>query len=128
MRSINRIVIRSKAYIAKYFNNEDTFTFGFRTPDDSWDNYWRSGPDTWLGWDSGLTGSGSGAASMGQELANSDAFAQCQVEKVFQAMCLRPPGDANDRSKVSEIVNSFRSSGYNLKQVFAESAVYCMGD
>jgi len=25
-------------------------------------------------------------------------------------------------------VSSFQASGYNLKQVFAESAVYCMGD
>ncbi|HEX7719713.1 MAG TPA: hypothetical protein VF389_07900, partial [Woeseiaceae bacterium] len=112
----------------KYFNNEDNFPFGFRTPDDSWDNYWRSGQNQFLGWDSSLPGSGAGAKSLGDELGNSAAFASCQVRKVFQAVCLRPPEDAADRAQVEQMVTSFTSSGYLMKQVFAESAVYCMGD
>ncbi|MCZ6710951.1 MAG: hypothetical protein O7B25_11360, partial [Gammaproteobacteria bacterium] len=78
--------------------------------------------------DPALAGSGSGAKSMGQELANSGAFAQCQVEKVFANVCLRPVQDTLDRAQIGTMVTSFRNSGYNLKQVFAESAVYCMGD
>ncbi|MEX0976835.1 MAG: hypothetical protein WDZ50_07050 [Woeseia sp.] len=112
----------------KYFNNEDNFPFGFRTPDDSWDNYWRFGQNQFLGWDASLPGSGSGAKSLGDELGNSAAFASCQVRKVFQAVCLRPPEDAADRQQVEQMVTSFTSSGYLMKQVFAESAVYCMGD
>jgi hypothetical protein len=112
----------------KYFNNEDNFPFGFRTPDDHWDNYWRSGQNQFLGWDSTLPGSGNGAKSLGEELGNSGAFASCQVKKVFQAVCLRPPEDAADRSQVDQMVVSFTSSGYRMKQVFAETAVYCMGD
>ena len=113
--------------VSKYFNNNNNFEHGFQTPDDSWDNYWRAGQNALLGWDSG-SGSGNGAKSMGQEFANSDAFATCQVEKVFANVCLRPPQDSVDRSQIDGMVISFRSSGYNLKQVFAESAVYCMGD
>ena len=45
-----------------------------------------------------LPGKGTGAKSMGQELANSDAFAQCQVEKVFKTVCFRAPGNAADRA------------------------------
>jgi hypothetical protein len=112
----------------KYFNNEDNFPFGFRTPDDSWDNYWRSGQNRFLGWDASLPGSGTGAKSLGDELGNSAAFASCQVRKVFQAVCLRPPQDAADRAQVEQMVTSFTSSGYLMKQVFAETAVYCMGD
>ncbi len=112
----------------KYFNNEDNFPFGFRTPDDSWDNYWRTGQNQFLGWDSSLPGSGAGAKSLGDELGNSAAFASCQVRKVFQAVCLRPPQDAADRAQVDQMVMSFTSSGYLMKQVFAETAVYCMGD
>ncbi len=116
---------------AKYFNNNQNFEPGFITPDDSWDNYWRHGPNALLGWDTALPGTGRGAKTMGQELANSDAFAQCQVEKVFANVCLRPVQDDVDRAQIASMVASFRNSGpngYNLKQVFAESAVYCMGD
>lgn len=111
----------------KYFNNEANFPFGFRTPDDSWDNYWRTGQNRFLGWHPALPGGGNGAKSLGQELANSEAFASCQVKKVFRAVCLRPPEDASDRVQVDQMVLSFTSSGYRMKQVFAEAAVYCMG-
>jgi hypothetical protein len=111
----------------KYFNNEDTFPDGFVTPDDAWDNYWREGQNALLGWSQALPGSGNGAKSLGQELAGSQAFAQCQVEKVFEAVCLRPPTDQPDRDQVTLMTSTF-ASGYNLKQVFAESAVYCMGN
>ncbi|RCU50039.1 MULTISPECIES: hypothetical protein [Corallincola] len=113
---------------AKYHFNANNFIYGYVTPDDGWDNYWRDGPNSLLGWDPSLSGSGSGAKTMGQELAHSEAFAQCQVEKVFANVCLRPPVDGADRGKVSEIVGSFKASGYQLKQVFAETAVYCMGE
>ncbi len=116
---------------AKYFNNNQNFEHGFITTDDEWSNYWRAGPNSLLGWDQALPGSGNGAKTMGQELAHSDAFAQCQVEKVFANVCLRPVQDAADRAQISAMVSSFRNSGsegYNLKQVWAESAVYCMGD
>ncbi len=117
----------------KYFNNDTNFETGFRTSDDSWMNYWRNGQNQFLGWDPNLPGSGAGAASMGQELANSDAFASCQVKKVFRAVCLRAPENSADRFQVSQMVTSFKNvsprSGtpYNMKQTFAEAAVYCMG-
>ncbi len=111
---------------SKYYNNDTTFEYGFRTTDDSWANYWRAGQNQFLGWDSGLPGSGFGAKSMGEELANSDAFANCQVKKVFRAVCLREPEDAADRLQVDQMVTSFKA-GYRMKQTFAEAAVYCMG-
>lgn len=112
---------------AKYFNNDLIFPQGFRTPDDSWDNYWRKGQNSYLGFDPLRPGSGQGAKSLGEELANSYAFASCQVKKVFRTICLRSPEDATDRTKVDEIINTFRGTGYRMKQVFADTAVYCMG-
>ncbi len=114
--------------VAKYFNNDTTFEHGYATPDDSWVNYWRAGQNALLGWDESLPGSGNGAKSFGRELAQTDAFASCQVTKVFENVCLRPPQDSADRSQIDAMVASFRGSGYNLKTVFAESAVYCMGN
>ena len=123
-----RLVYSAGQVQTKYFNNADTFRPGFITPDDAWENRWRAGNNSLLGWDSSLPGRGNGAKSMGQELANSDAFAQCQVEKVFKAVCFRAPSNASDRSRIQTIKGQFRSSNYSMKRVFAETAVYCMGD
>jgi len=112
----------------KYFNNDETFADGFVTPDDSWSNYWREGRNALIGWSTGLPGSGNGAKSLGQELAASQAFAQCQVQKAFKAVCLRDPVDDADRARVASMTASFTNAGFDLKQVFAESAVYCMGN
>jgi hypothetical protein len=113
---------------SKYFNNNTNFAPGFITPDDHWENRWRKGQNSLLGWNTTLPGSGNGAKTMGEELANSKAFAQCQVEKVFKTVCFRAPGNAADRSEVATITTNFQNNGYRLKQVFAETAVYCMGE
>ena len=111
----------------KYLINSTNFPFGFVTPDDSWSNRWRAGANASLGWDATLPGSGAGAKSLGQELASSDAFAQCQVSKVFQAVCFRAPNSAADQATVATIKASFKSGGYKLKQVFQLSAAACPG-
>jgi hypothetical protein len=112
----------------KYHINADTFKHGYVTPDDQWDNYWRNGQNALLGWDAGLPGSGSGAKSLGVELASSEAFAACQVTKVFRTVCLREPGNAADRGQIDSMTAAFKADNYNMKTAFAEAAVYCMGD
>lgn len=114
--------------VGKYYNNNTTFPYGYITPNDHWDNYWRAGPNAILAWDPTLSGSGDGAKSMGMELAHSGAFASCQVEKVFQNVCLRAPGNAADRTLISSATAAFASTGYNLKQVFIDTANYCKGE
>jgi len=113
----------------KYHINETTFPFGYRTVDDGWSNYWRTGVNRSLGWsgDDGTVFSGSGAKSLGEELANSEAFAQCQVKKVFQAVCLRDPIDTDDLAALSSITTSFKTNG-QLKQTFASVANHCKGN
>ena len=115
------------AVVDKYFHNNTTFAPGFVTPDDHWENRWRSGPNGLMGWDPSQPGSGAGAKALGAELGASSQFAQCQVQKVFKAICLRPPADGADRTQVATMVGHFKQ-GYSLKKVFAETAVYCMGD
>lgn len=111
----------------KYFINATNFPFGFVTPDNSWSNRWRAGPNASFGWDTAsLPGSGVGAKSLGQELASSDRFAECQVTKVFQTVCFRAPTSAADMTTVATLKQSFKA-GYKLKQVFVQSAVACAG-
>jgi len=112
----------------KYHINSNNFPYGFITDNDNWNNYWRQGLNKNLGWDESLPNSGSGAKSMGQELANSQQFATCQVTKVFENICLRSPQDASDRAQIINTTNTFTSTGYNIKQVFADSANYCKGE
>jgi hypothetical protein len=119
------MVYNSAAVNSKYFNNDATFADGFVTPDDSWHNHWRQGQNALIGWNPALPGQGTGARSLGEELAGTQAFAQCQVKKVFKAVCLRDP-DVGDATQINTMTNAFRGA-FNLKQVFAETAGYCMG-
>lgn len=117
--------------------NPNNFKPGFIVTDNSWTNYWRQGQNSLLGWDQSLPGNGGGsgaARAMAKELAYSERFARCQVEKVFKAVCLRPAGNTDDRAAVDSIVTKFKQPlkvgggpGYELKRVFAETAVYCKG-
>ncbi|MGI9200741.1 MAG: hypothetical protein ACR2QL_06765 [Woeseiaceae bacterium] len=114
---------------SKYFNNDLNFPQGYRTTDDSWENRWRVGQNSYLGFDPAFngTGTGNGAKSLGVELGKSQAFASCQVRKVFKTICLREPENAADRTAVGNITATFTSTGYDMKQVFADTAVHCMG-
>lgn len=112
---------------SKYAINTGNFPQGYVTTDDSWVNHWRNGANASLGWSSSLGGSGNGAKSLGQELENTTQFATCQVQKAFQAMCLRAPTVQSDVTEVAKITSDFIGNNYNMKTAFAESAVYCMG-
>jgi len=110
---------------AKYFINSDNFKPGFVTPNDDWENRWRHGQNSIYNFPAG-TGKGSGAKSLGDEIANSEQFAQCQVEKVFKAVCFRAP-TGSDVDQVKDIRGHFIASNFKLKQVFAETANVCKG-
>jgi len=130
----------------KHNINASNFEHGYVTVDESWINYWRNGPNSVLGVRPGSGGKGwghpgevlddkdnaigNGAKSLGVELANSKAFAQCQVDKAFKAICLRDPNvfDA-DRDERDAIVGRFASStyNYNMRDVFTDVAAFCKG-
>lgn len=124
---------------SKYYHDAQNFKPGYHTPDDHWTNNWRLGPNAAVfGWNSatplidGLS-NGNGAKTMGQELANSDAFAECQVKKVFEAVCLRAPAETDHGANANGVgfdgmLTTFKTGGGNLKQTFAQSAAYCAGN
>ena len=125
-----RLVYTQGQVQPKYLINSDNFKSGYITTDDHWENRWRlPGKNTVLGWagQDGTIRSGNGAKTLGEELANSDAFAECQATKVFKTVCFRSPSDQADRDQVTSSANGFKSGG-NLKRVFAETAAYCAGN
>jgi hypothetical protein len=110
----------------KFLKDAATFPFGYETLGDSWINYWRTGPNAFVGWTG--AGAGSGAKTLGMELAHTRQFSECQVKRVFEKVCYRAPNGAADNQAVQTIANSFEASNRSLKRVFAETAVYCMGE
>ncbi|MFZ0498761.1 MAG: hypothetical protein WAU49_19450 [Steroidobacteraceae bacterium] len=123
----NQMVYTQGQVQPKYVKNPQNFPWGFVTPDDSWSNRWRTGPNADLGWDANLPGSGQGAAALGAELENTTAFANCQVVKVFQTVCMRTPVSSTDQATITNIQALFVQSNYDLKQVFQQSAAACAG-
>jgi hypothetical protein len=124
---------------AKYLINSATFGSGYVTPNDHWSNYWRLGDNSErIGWRNPPTNTGvvdlvandaiaegDGAASLGWEMANSEAFSWCQVKKVFRNVCLREPmPTAAESGAIEDFVGNFNAD-HNIKQVFAEVAGYC---
>lgn len=129
--NLGRLVYTSGQVQPKYLINSDNFKPGYVTANDHWENRMRlPGKNTLLGWASAddRVRSGTGAKSLGQELAGSEAFAQCQVEKVFRAVCFRSPQDQADRDARDRIIGVFKSSGYRMRNVFAETAALCAGN
>ncbi len=122
-----RVVYTAGEVQDKYFINAGAFPLGYVTPDATWTNYWRNGPNAALGWDGGA-GEGSGAKSLGREIGSSRAFAVCQVEKVFAQTCLRGVSSQEDRDEVERIADVFEANNRSMKRVFAEVAAVCMGE
>ena len=136
-RQIGRLVYTSGAVQGKYHINENNFLPGYITPNDHWTNYWRLGDNSArIGWLNPASNSGSidlavnpdysegdGAESLGRELANTEAFASCQVRKVYRSVCHREPTEA-DRSDIQSLVTDFMGD-YNMKLNFARVAASC---
>ncbi|MEH6909753.1 MAG: hypothetical protein V7459_04135 [Oceanicoccus sp.] len=137
-KEMGRMVYTSGSVQEKYLNNEGNFREGYVTENDHWINYWRTGPNAQkIGWFDSIASSsidaavnpayseGDGAASLGRELANSDAFAYCQVKKAFKTVCLRDPQQSDDQSSFETIVSDFKSGGFDMKRAFIDIAVHC---
>jgi hypothetical protein len=121
-----QLVYTANGVQPKFLKDANTFPFGYESTGNSWINYWRSGPNTFVGWRG--PGSGAGPKSLGTELAQTRQFSECQVRNVFEKVCYRSPNGTADLQAVQSIANSFEANNRSLKRVFAETAVYCMGD
>jgi hypothetical protein len=122
-----RMVYTPGVVQGKFLINATNFPGGHVTTSDTWWNLWRVGPNSNLGW-RGTASTGNGAQSLGMEIAGSRAFSECQVQKVFTRVCLHAPESAADFTAVQTIADHFEAMNYSMKRVFAETAVYCMGN
>jgi len=128
VQSPNTYTLSGKSFtsrvVPKFVQNFPNFPYGYFTTDNSWINYWRTGPNAKLGWASNspqAPSTGTGAAALGQELANSEAFARCQVIKVYRQVCFNDPTETT----LGTIVTDFKNSNYNMLKVFSDAAINC---
>lgn len=108
----------------KHIQNMNNFPYGYIPSDNHWINYWRTGTNAKLGWASNTPqapSTGTGLMSLGQELADTNAFARCQVIKVYRHVCFNDPDD----STLSTMVSNFTGSNYNMLRVFSDAAIKC---
>lgn len=125
----------------KYHINSGNFKWGYSTPNDTWTNYWRKGPNSlWVGWpvlagsgyvtteEDQLYATGEGASSLGEELAGTRLFAQCQSRKIFKNVCLREPGNTDDHNVIDDMISDFDSNNGSIKRLFGKAAYYCRGE
>ena len=73
-----------------------------------------TGPMAALGWRAASSG-GYGPKGFGTEIAQSRAFSVCQVEKVFEHVCFRPPQTQDDSDAIESIATLFETNGYRMK-------------
>ncbi|MDH3747878.1 MAG: hypothetical protein OER97_06690 [Gammaproteobacteria bacterium] len=125
---LQQLVYTDGSVQPKFLNDAGTFRFGYATAEDTWINYWRTGPNEFVGWNGPGSGAGTGAKSLGMELAQTRQFAECQVKKAFEKVCYRRPNGAADELAIETIATSFEANNRSMKQVFAETASYCMGN
>lgn len=125
--NLQRLIYSDGAVQQKYLRDAGTFPFGYETVDDSWINYWRSGPNAYIGWNAPGGGSGNGAKSLGMEIAQTRQFAMCQVKNVFEQVCFRSPNGPADEQAVDSIATAFETNQRSMKRIYAEVGAYCMG-
>jgi hypothetical protein len=108
--------------VAKYNRNADVFPGGHVTTDNSWQNFARSPDNQQLfGWRAGADG-GQGVNSLGQAVANSKAFSQCMVKKVYREICNRETS-VFEIPMIESLSNEFEQEGYQIKPLFEKISV-----
>ncbi|MEZ4742070.1 MAG: hypothetical protein R3B45_06445 [Bdellovibrionota bacterium] len=112
---------------AKFNQNADEFPKGYVTTDDNWINLWaEDGPNKSLGWNGAR--SGKGVKSWGKMLTQTDAFSQCMAQRALVMVCDVNPEEDEVKGAINQLAAGFRANNnYNMKALFAKSALYCRG-
>ncbi|MBN8555819.1 MAG: hypothetical protein J0L93_10270 [Deltaproteobacteria bacterium] len=137
----SEIITYRRTVQTKQFRQDTVFPSGYRLKDNTWLNFWSTGPNANLGWRTdantpSLT-SGKGIKSFGRMLAATKAFSENMATKVFSRICLRAPSAAETNLLITiarkfetgfpEYSNYSASGAYNMRALFAETSKLCFG-
>ena len=121
-----RTVIYTRPGPAQVPDNAEHLPLRLRTTDDCWENYWRSGPISVLGWrgtERGLRREESRARGGGEP----GLLRVPGREGVRVRLLPRRSGRPKIVTAVETDRRSLRDAGTSMKRVLAETAVFCMG-
>jgi hypothetical protein len=124
---VNNEIKYTPGVVVAKINKNNLFEDGYVTTNDEWVNLWANGQNASLGWPS--TNSGKGARELGMMLSRSRAFAECMSTRVFELVCLRKPKIDQERKEIKRLADTFQlNANYNMKNLFAETSLLCMGE
>ena len=114
---VRKKITRNIVYAGGYdYRKEENATDAFR-------NLWTTGQNRALGW-RGKT-SGSGAREWGIMISASQAFSTCVATHVQRQVCSIADGEEN-AELTSALANYFEQGQYNMRKLFAATAVTCL--
>ncbi len=122
----NGKVIYSPGNVSSKMNHNVTFNEGFVTQSNSWINLWVEGQNASLKW--GPVTSGEGVKSLGMMLSQTEAFHSCMATQVYEKVCLRHAKSDQDKFRISQLTEAYKLSNFNMKNLFINAAIMCMGD
>ena len=105
----------------RVLQNSTVYPDGFAPKDNKWVNL-LAGPDSHLdfGFPEG-SATGEGLKSLGEHFAGSEQFKKCMVQKVINEVC--PQNRVSNNTK-SELIKKFSEVKFNMRLLFAETAVH----
>lgn len=119
------------AVVDKYLNNRDSYPSGYVVKDDKWKNFWTSGNNARVGWPGshGEILKGEGPKALGVMFAQTKAFPRCIAEQVMSHVCLATSFASQEiKDKIERLSADFVANNFDLKRLFAATAVACMGE
>jgi hypothetical protein len=119
---------QSATVVGKMNINNTVYPNGAVVNSAGWVNYWTVGNNaTQLKWRGNTFMNGVGIRSLGQALADTGAFSDCMAKRTFEYVCARP-AVSSDNTTLAQLAQSFEAKNYNLKELFEDSAVRCLGN
>ncbi len=118
------------AVVKKYMNNKASYPEGYVVKNDQWKNFWTGGNNARVGWPAakGQVIEGSGPKSLGLMFAQTKAFPRCMAKQVMAHVCLATDFESQIiKDKLDRLTEKFQAANFNMKSLFAETAVMCMG-
>ena len=119
-------LIYKHSRVTEKINKNAVFEDGYVVSDDSWINLWNTGKNASFDW--GKTTEGYGVKSLGKMWGETDQLNHCMAKQVFEKVCFRQVQSDVEKKSVEELATFFKGSGQNMKRLFIETAVLCMGE
>lgn len=119
-------LVYNHSKVTHKINKNVVFEDGYVVSDDSWVNLWNSGRNAELGWSE--ESEGNGVKSLGKMWARTEQFNSCMAKQVFEKVCFRHVSTTKEKNAVKQLATHFKNSNQNMKDLFIQTAVLCMGE